>query len=193
MSPSARNFRTRIARQNRYTNPLHTASAERRHTLGTRLINRDVPQHVVQKILDHDSPGMTALYARLHDTTVRRHWENARKVNIAGDTVTLDPAGQVADAAWAKQRLGRATQALPNGYCAIPVIAGPCPHPNACLNCAHFRTDASFLDVHKSELRETERVIEKARTNGWARQSEMNERKRNNLVNIITSLEQVHA
>jgi len=132
MSPSARNFRTRIARQNRYTNPLHTASAERRHTLGTRLINRDVPQHVVQKILDHDSPGMTALYARLHDTTVRRHWENARKVNIAGDTVTLDPAGQVADAAWAKQRLGRATQALPNGYCGLP-IQQTCPHANAPL------------------------------------------------------------
>jgi hypothetical protein len=35
------------------------------------LINRDVPQHVVQKILDHDSPGMTAHYANpreLHQT-----------------------------------------------------------------------------------------------------------------------------
>jgi integrase len=51
------------ARQNRYTDPLHTASAERRHTLGTTLINRDVPQHVVQKILDHDSAEMTAHYA----------------------------------------------------------------------------------------------------------------------------------
>ena len=84
-------------------------------------------------------------------------------------------------------------QALPNGYCAIPVVAGPCPHPNACLNCAHFRTDASFLDVHKAELRDTERVITKANANGWTRQIEMNERKRNNLVNIVTSLERPHA
>ena len=84
----------------------------------------------MQKILDYDSPGMTALYARVHDTTVRRHWENARKVNIAGDTVTLDPAGQVADAAWARQRLGRATQALPNGYCGLPTQQS-CPHANA--------------------------------------------------------------
>src|SRR5207253_8281776 len=79
--------------------PVHLTPHQWRHTLGTKLINRDVPRHVVQKILDHDSPGMTARYARLHDTTVRRHWENARKVNIAGDTVTLDPAGHVADAA----------------------------------------------------------------------------------------------
>jgi hypothetical protein len=48
-------------------------------------------------------------------------------------------------------------QALTNGFCAIPVVAGPCPHPDACLNCAHFRTDAGFLDVHKAELREPER------------------------------------
>ena len=31
-----------------------------------------------------------------------------------GETVTLDPNGPLADAAWAKQRLGRVTQALPN-------------------------------------------------------------------------------
>ena len=48
-------------------------------------------------------------------------------------------------------------QALTNGYCAIPVVAGPCPQPDACLNCAHFHTDAGFLDVHKVELREPER------------------------------------
>jgi hypothetical protein len=43
--------------------------------------NRDVPQHVVQKIVDHDSAEMTAHYARLTDTTIRQHWEAARKVN----------------------------------------------------------------------------------------------------------------
>ena len=76
--------------------------------------NRDVPQEVVRRILDHDSAQMTGHYARLHDTTVRRQWEAARKVDIHGATVTLDPAGPLAEAAWAKQRLGRATQALPN-------------------------------------------------------------------------------
>lgn len=55
-----------------------------RHTLGTVLINRDVPQHVMQKILDHDSAEMTAHYARLSDKTVREHWERARKVNAPG-------------------------------------------------------------------------------------------------------------
>jgi hypothetical protein len=96
------------------------------------LINQDVPQHVVQKILDHDSPLMTAHYARLSDTTVRRHWEQARKVNTRGQSVTLDPGGPLADAAWASQRLSRATQALSNGYCGLPA-ARSCPHANAPL------------------------------------------------------------
>jgi hypothetical protein len=84
---------------------------------------------------------MTAHYARLHDTTIRRHWENARKVNVKGETVTIDPDGPLAEANWAKQRLGRATQALPNGYCGLPVQR-TCPHANACLACPMFTTTA---------------------------------------------------
>jgi integrase len=44
--------------------PGHLTPHQWRHTLGTVLFNRDVPQHVVQKILDHDSPEMTAHFAR---------------------------------------------------------------------------------------------------------------------------------
>jgi Phage integrase family len=43
--------------------PVRLTPHQWRHTLGTRLINRDVPQEVVRRILDHDSPQMTAHYA----------------------------------------------------------------------------------------------------------------------------------
>jgi hypothetical protein len=56
-----------------------------------------------------------------------------------------------------------------------------------------FAPTSAFFRVRKTELRESERVIAKATASGWARQIEMNERKRNNLVNIITSLERTHA
>ncbi|MFG2638794.1 hypothetical protein ACGFX8_34460 [Streptomyces sp. NPDC048362] len=64
--------------------------------------------------------------------TIRRHWEQARKVDIRGEKVALDPDGHLAEAAWAKQRLGRGTQALPNGFCGLP-LQKTCPHANACL------------------------------------------------------------
>nr|WP_264159382.1 hypothetical protein [Actinomadura rudentiformis] len=36
---------------------------------------------------------MTASYAKITDQTVRRHWEQATKVNIKGERVSLDPDG----------------------------------------------------------------------------------------------------
>jgi integrase len=50
-------------------NPAH----QFRRTLGTRLINNDVAQEVVRKLLDHTSTAMTAHYVNpreLHQTGV---------------------------------------------------------------------------------------------------------------------------
>ena len=157
-------------------------------TLLSTRFNRDVPQEVVRKILDHDSPAMTAHYARLHDSTVREHWERAHKVNASGETVTLDPGGPLADATWAKQRLGRATQALPNGYCGLPVRRS-CPHANACLTCPMFLTTAEFLPRHRAQHHATVQLITAAEANGQTRLAEMNKHVAANLEKIITALE----
>ena len=93
----------------------------------------------MQKILDHDSPDMTAHYARLSDKTVREHWDKARKVGATGQPVRISPDGPLGEAAWTKHQLSRATQALPNGYCQLPVVK-TCPHANACLTCPMFVT-----------------------------------------------------
>jgi integrase len=162
-----------------------------RHTVGTRMINLGVPHHFIQRYLGHSGPEMTSRYAHIHDATMREklsEYLQGTLVDISGKIVPQDSSIDTSDLRWFTRNV--LAQALSNGYCAIPVVAGPCPHPNACLNCAHFRTDGSFLDVHRAELGETERVIEKANENGWTRQAEMNEQKRNNLIKIISSLEQ---
>lgn len=166
----------------------HTASADTSHTFGTRLINRDVPQEVVRVLLDHSSGEMTAHYARLHDTTVRQHWERARKVNVKGENVTVDPAGPLAEATWAKQRLGRATQVLPNGYCGLPVQK-TCPHANACLTCPMFLTTPEFLPQHREQRQQLLQIVSAAEARGQARVVEMNRQVLGNLEQIITTLE----
>ena len=160
-----------------------------RHTLGTRLINNDVPQEVVRKILDHDSSAMTAHYARLHDDTVRRHWERARKVDINGTNVEISSDSPLADAEWTKQHLSRATQALPNGYCGLP-LQQSCPHANACLTCPVFITTPEFLPQHREQLELTRGIIERAQERGQLRLVEMNQHTADNLTKIIGSLEQ---
>ena len=167
---------------------VHLTPHQWRHTLGTKLINRDVPQEVVRKILDHDSHAMTAHYARLSDTTIRRHWEQANKVNHRGEKVTLDPDGPLAEASWAKQRVSRATQALPNGYCGLPLVQ-TCPHANSCLTCPVFVTTPEFLPQHRAQHRTTLQIITSARARGQTRLVEMNQQVADNLEKIITALE----
>ena len=168
--------------------PVHLTPHQWRHTLGTRLINRDVPQHVVQKILDHDSAEMTALYARLSDKTVREHWERARKVGASGQPVQINPDGPLGDAAWTGQQLSRATQALPNGYCQLPVVK-TCPHANSCLTCPMFATTAGFLPQHHAQRQATLQIISAAEAAGHVRVAEMNRQVAGNLDKIITALE----
>jgi integrase len=167
---------------------VHITPHQWRHTFATRLLNLDVPQEVVRKLLDHDSHQMTGHYARLHDQTVRRHWEQARKVNIAGETVTLDPGGPLAEAAWAKDRLARAKQALPNGYCGLP-LQQTCPHANACLTCPVFITTPQFLPQHHQQRARTLQLIATAQAGGQTRMVEMNRQVLGNLDRIITALE----
>jgi ferredoxin len=141
----------------------------------------------VRRILDHDSPQMTAHYARLHDTTVRRHWEAARKVDITGQPVDLDPDGPLAEAAWAKQRLGHVTQALSNGFCGLPVQKS-CPHANACLTCPMFLTTAEFLPQHRAQRQQVLQIITAAEARGQTRLAEMNQQVLGNLDRMINAL-----
>jgi site-specific recombinase XerD len=168
--------------------PVHLTPHQWRHTFATRLINRDVPQEVVRVLLDHDSHQMTAHYARLHDQTIRQHWERARKVNIGGEEVVLDPEGPLAEAAWAKQRLGRVTQALPNGFCGLP-LQQSCPHANACLTCPMFVTTPAFLPQHRHQRQQLLQLVSAAEARGQLRVVEMNRQVLSNLDRIIATLE----
>lgn len=102
--------------------------------------------------------------------------------------MVLDPDGFVADAAWAKQRIGRATQALPNGFCGLPVQKS-CPHANACLTCPMFITTPEFLPQHRQQRNEVHQIISAAQARGHSRLVEMNQQVSDNLDVIITALE----
>jgi integrase len=166
----------------------HITPHQWRHTFGTRLINKDVPQETVRKLLDHDSYQMVGHYARLHDQTVRRHWEKARKVNVQGEEVHLDQDGPLADAAWLNNRVARAKQALPNGYCGLP-LQKTCPHANACLTCPVFISTPEFLPLHREQRGRTLQLIATADANGQTRMVEMNRQVLTNLDRMIAKLE----
>lgn len=170
--------------------PVRITTHQFRHTLGTRMLNDGVPVHVIQRMLGHESPTMTQHYARLHDQTLREAFDTyARtRVNIAGERVVYDPAGDGAEGEWMKERLARAKQTLPNGFCGRP-LQQECPHPNACLTCPDFLTDTSFLAAHRDQRARTVKLITKAEAKGQFRLVEMNRKVVANLDTIIATLE----
>jgi hypothetical protein len=93
--------------------------------------------------------------------------------------VTVDVHGQVvaeespaSEAEWLRKNV--LAQALPNGTCTLLAAQQECLHANACLTCAFFRTNASYLPQHKQQLVATQSIVRVAREKGWTRQAEMN-------------------
>lgn len=178
----------RIRLLDEHGRPARVTFHQFRHTLGTRLINANVPQHIVQQLLDHMSPEMTAVYARLHQKTLREHWEKSLKVNAEGDPVALPTDHPLADAAWMRLSLVRAKVSLPNGYCGAP-IQTDCEYANPCLDCRFFITTGDFLDQHRRQRDETRKLIGDAERAGLSRIAEKNTRTLGKLDTIIDALE----
>ena len=59
------------ARQNRYTDPLHTASADRRHTTALHLLQAGVELNVIKSWLGHVSITTTSQYVEI-DMAMKR-------------------------------------------------------------------------------------------------------------------------
>ncbi|MDP7990394.1 tyrosine-type recombinase/integrase [Bacillus sp. MHSD_36] len=163
-----------------------------RHTVGTKMINNGVPQHIVQKFLGHESPEMTSRYAHIFDETLKNEFAKFREKMVTnnGNVIDLDNDNEADDVTlqWFKKNIN--AQVLPNGYCRLPVIAGSCPHANACLDCTHFCTSKQFLPQHQEHLKLTEDLLATAKDKQWQRQIETNSRVKERLEQIIGSLKE---
>jgi hypothetical protein len=155
------------------------------------MVNERVPLLVVQRMLDHSNLNMTGHYARIHDSTLREEYDRwQQRVNVRGERIGLPADGPAAEAAWMKERLSRAKQALSNGFCGLP-IQRSCPHPNACLSCGNFLTDQSFRDQHQQQLDRTRELLADAEHHGRERQIELLKGDELSLVRIIEGLDAI--
>lgn len=71
----------------------------------------------------------------------------------------------------------------------LPLTQQKCPHANACLTCTHFRTSKKHLELHRSQLEETNKIIAQAKQNGWKRAEKINQDVAISLTTIINILE----
>jgi integrase len=165
-----------------------------RHTVGTRMINNGVPQHIIQRYLGHQTPDMTSVYAYIFDETLRKKIEKYHEstvVNFQGETVDLEETilSSNDDLEWFKKNVQ--ARALEHGYCARPKLLGDCDISgfDGCYNCPHWRTNKSFLPILKNTLERTKNVLEKAQNCGWQLQVHKNTPIKENLEKVIKTLE----
>ena len=181
----------------------HFQAHQFRHTVGTRMVNLGVPQHIIQRYLGHESPEMTSTYAHIHDQTLKQEFAKFKHkiVDVTGKIVTHEKVvAEIAegldlnsiDDQWMKKNI--LAQALPNGLCGLPIVQGTCPiGANKCLSCTHFKTDTRYLDKHKDHLERTNKIVDWAQENPESRRSieilKENLPVKENLERIVTTLE----
>lgn len=173
-----------------------------RHTVGTRMINSGVPQHIVQRYISHESSAITAVrnalphtvYADIDDKTLREaieKYRESRVVNFQGETMELEETilSSDEDLEWFKKTI--VARALEHGYCARPKVLGECDIPglDGCYNCPHWRTNKNFLPILRDTLERIEKRLEKARNCSWELQVKKIEPVKHNLEKVVKSLE----
>ena len=164
---------------------------EYRHTFATNLVEKDIPFSVIQKLLHHNSPEMSLVYTQLSDSRKRRKY--IEFINIVGKkSKTLfedkDEAEKIFEVQWLKKNLK--SQALPNGFCSLPVSLGQCPHANVCLTCEHFKTTPGHLHILKKQLERTNKLIEILKERNLIKQINLNLKIKENLETLINSIEE---
>lgn len=147
----------------------HFQTHQFRHTVGTRMANNGVPQHIIQRYLGHESPSMTATYATIHDKTMKAEIAKyqSKTVSIAGQAV--NPKGVEADdetLQWFRHNTNA--------------------HE---LSSIYFQRPLKQLPEYKDVLRQIEKLIEKAKANDWMQQVKLNEAVKSNLEGMIAGLE----
>lgn len=162
---------------------------EYRHTFATNLVDRNVPFAVIQKLLHHKSPEMSLNYVEV--TGNRRKKKYIEFIDILGNKTTslFDQeydVNKVYEVQWLKKELR--SQALPNGYCALPAYLGKCPYSNKCLSCSHFKTTPGHINILKKQLSRTNYLIKYFEKQNNKESINENMEIRNRLENIINSI-----
>lgn len=160
-----------------------------RHTIATKMVELDIPVQIIQKMLHHQSPEMTLAYAEMSEQHKIKKFKEF--VNAKGELSPFksfdDVPEELITAEWLRQNIN--AQALPNGYCGMPIKLGKCPHANSCLECDNFRTSIEFLEQHKNQLKKTNELIKICEENNWKPQLETNKKLKNILEHLIKRLE----
>ena len=132
---------------------------------------------------------MTERYAAIHDKTLGEAFKRYRqRVTSSGEVVVYQPDSPMDEGMKLTERLKRARQTLPNGYCGRP-LQTDCIHPNFCIGCTQYATDVTFLPVLRGQRSRATTLEVTCAEEGRTRWAERNRKDIDALTVIIEALE----
>lgn len=160
-----------------------------RHTLGTELAESGAKLHTIMSVLGHKSPGMSVVYARISDETVRKDYEAVLGPGavIAGPSAEVLRTGQLpdADVDWLKTNFFKTELEL--GHCLRLPQEGPC-ECEMYLTCAKFVTSSEYVPRLRARRDREFELIEDAACRGWEREVERHQRTVVRIEQLLTEL-----
>jgi site-specific recombinase XerD len=167
-----------------------TITAHRfRHTVGTQLARRGARMRPIQKILGHESVGMSMVYISLTDEDVRSDYQAVLgpAAVIAGPGAALVRSGELAESEirWIKNHYFQTELEL--GRCLRLPQEGPC-ECDLYLTCAKFVTSPEYAPRLRRRRRIEQELVEDARAHGWQREVERHRCTIRRLEQLLTEL-----
>jgi integrase len=167
-----------------------TVTAHRfRHTVGTQLARRGARMRTIQKILGHESVGMSMVYISLTDEDVRSDYQAVLGPDavIAGPGAALVRSGELAESEirWIKDHYFQTELEL--GRCLRLPQEGPC-ECDLYLTCAKFVTSPEYAPRLRRRRKREMELVEDAISHGWQREVERHQCTIQRLEQLLTDL-----
>jgi site-specific recombinase XerD len=160
-----------------------------RHTVGTQLAKKGARLCTIQKILGHESAGMSMVYIGITDEDVRQDYQAVLGPGaiIAGPAAELVRSGELAadEVQWLKSNYFKTELEL--GRCLRLPQEGPC-ECDLYLTCAKFVTSPEYAPRLRRRRKRERELVEDAFSHGWQREVERHQCTIRRLEQLLTDL-----
>lgn len=170
--------------------PKYTAH-QFRHTVGTRLANNGASLPTIMKVLGHESPEMSMVYAAIFDSTVKNEYENAILDNrdiSGGDFAKSIKNHELKqdEVDWIKANFHKTY--LMTGHCFHHTREPMCDFADACYFCAKFVASRENIPALTDKYNTEVKLIVDAKERGWDKEVTRHEKVADRVKEILSEL-----
>ena len=170
--------------------PKYTAH-QFRHTVGTRLANNGASLPTIMKVLGHESPEMSMVYAAIFDSTVKNEYENAILDNrdiSGGDFAKSIKNHELKqdEVDWIKANFHKTY--LMTGHCFHHTREPMCDFADACYFCVKFVASRENIPALTDKYNTEVKLIVDAKERGWNKEVTRHEKVADRVKEILSEL-----